>query len=476
MVNNDFINKLFKRREEADPKDDEREHEIIDLIDNHKDFIEKEKEEVETVITKFNDKLHLARQIIEGEDQVHPVMPLYYDKAGLWWKWNQLDKRWEIIDEVDLLNFISFASPANTVNSKERGEIIQALKQVARKNKPEEPGRDVLQFGDELINLTTGERGKASPNYFLTNPIPWKIGRSEETPTIDKIFSQWVGEEYVLTLKQILAYSMIPDMPLHRIFCFIGEGMNGKSKYLELLRKFIGKKNCCATELDTLLNSRFEVTRLHKKLVCQMGETNFNEMSKTSLLKKLSGGDLIGFEYKNKNPFEEKNYAKIIIATNNLPMTTDKTIGFYRRWLIIDFPNSFSEKKDILSEIPDVEYENLANQSIRLLMDLMRDREFHNEGTIEERMEKYESKSNFLKKFTELFTKEDLDGFITKADFARKFNDWCKENRHRQLSDRSISLFMRKEGIETGKKTLDFMREGKLVRAMAWIGIKWKDE
>jgi len=37
-----------------------------------------------------------------------------------------------------------------------------------------------------------------------------------------------------------------------------------KSKFLELLRKFIGEPNICSTELDTLLTSRFEVTRLHK--------------------------------------------------------------------------------------------------------------------------------------------------------------------------------------------------------------------
>ena len=78
-----------------------------------------------------------------------------------------------------------------------------------------------------------------------------------------------------------------------------------------------------------------------------MGETNFSELNKTSILKKLTGQDVIGFEYKNKNPFDGFNYAKILIATNNLPTTTDKTIGFYRRWFIIDFPNRFSEEKDI---------------------------------------------------------------------------------------------------------------------------------
>ncbi|MBY9021986.1 MAG: hypothetical protein KGD67_13100, partial [Candidatus Lokiarchaeota archaeon] len=169
---------------------------------------------------------------------------------------------------------------------------------------------------------------------------------------------------------------------IHRLFCFIGEGLNGKSKFLKLLTNFVGEENVTSTELDTLLTSRFEITRLHKRLVCQMGETDFSEMKKTSILKKLSGGDLIGFEYKNKNPFEEHNYAKIIIATNNLPTTTDKTIGFYRRWLILDFPNQFSEKKNILEDIPEEEYQSLAVKCLGILKDLISKREFHNEGDI----------------------------------------------------------------------------------------------
>ncbi len=87
---------------------------------------------------------------------------------------------------------------------------------------------------------------------------------------MDRIFEEWVGKKNIQQLYEILAYSLIPDYPIHRIFCFIGSGLNGKSCFLNLLRKFIGTKNCCSTELDTLISSRFEVTRLHKKLVCQM--------------------------------------------------------------------------------------------------------------------------------------------------------------------------------------------------------------
>jgi len=69
------------------------------------------------------------------------------------------------------------------------------------------------------------------------------------------------------------------------------------------------------------------------------------------------------------------------------------TEGFYRRWTIIDFPNKFSEKKDILKGIPEAEYNNLANKSIKKLQKLLREREFTNEQSIEERNYLFQSQS-----------------------------------------------------------------------------------
>ena len=206
-----------------------------------------------------------------------------------------------------------------------------------------------------------------------------------------------------------------------------------------------------------------------------MGETNFGELSKTSILKKLSGGDLIGFEYKNKDPFEEKNYAKILISTNNLPTTTDKTVGFYRRWMIIDFPNQFSEEEEVLNRIPEEEYEILSIKCISILHDLLKERKFHNEGDIEERMKRYEDRSNFLEKFINEFTdRNDVNGFITKSDFYKKFSAWGKENRHRNLSETSLSLMIKKLGIGDGKKYMNWMFDGQGGEARVWFGIKWK--
>lgn len=419
-------------------------------------------------ISLFTDKITMAKNF-------YKIQPIYYDHAGLFWLWNNEMKYWKMFDEVDIMNVMYERIGADTISSSERNEILQALKQVGRMNKPLDLPKTWIQFKNGIIDLNNEFVFiEPSPKYFAVNPIPWNIGKSKDTPNMDRIFSEWVGEDNVKTLYEILAYCLLMDYPIHRIFCFIGGGLNGKSKFLDLLRMFIGQENCCSTELDTLITSRFEVTRLHKKLVCQMGETNFSELSKTSILKKLSGGDLIGFEYKNKTPFEEKNYGKIIISTNNLPATTDKTIGFYRRWMIIDFPNTFTEKKDILLEIPDVEYENLALKSISILNELLNKREFHKEGTIEERMQRYENKSNFLEKFMKEFTQDKYDGYITKADFYKKFTAWCKDNRHREMSETMVGLSLKKLGIAENRKHFDWLFDGNGGYARIWEGIVWK--
>ncbi len=437
------------------------------------------KEAVKMGLIKEYKELKQASQVFTPQGQAkvfNKIQPLFYDKNSLWWLWNVPECRWEIVDEVDILNMIGDSTGEDIISPKNRTIILNSLKQQGRKMMPKPIKSSWIQFKDEIFDIETGERSKATPEYFVTNPLPWKLNSDnlEDTPNMDRIFEEWVGKDNVRQLYEILAYCMMPDYPINRLFCFIGAGMNGKSKFLELLRNFVGGENCCTTELDTLLVSRFEITRLHKKLVCMMGETNFNEMTKTSILKKLTGGDLIGFEYKNKNPFDEKNYAKIIIATNNLPTTTDKTIGFYRRWMIIDFPNQFSEAKDILSEIPEEEYECLALKCCAILRDLIKTRKFTNEGSIEERIEKYESKSNFLEKFIREHTEEGFEDFITCADLYKKFNGWCKENRHREMSETSVGVTMKKLGYEQTRKNFGWMNDGRGGQARVWMGVKWK--
>ena len=108
-----------------------------------------------------------------------------------------------------------------------------------------------------------------------------------------------------------------------------------------------------------------------------------------------------------------------------------------------------------------------------ILNSLLKERDFTNEGTIDERMKKFEDKSDPLEKFMKEFTIEDSDGSIWKFEFEKKLNEWCKENRFRTLSEIIIGKKMRVKGIEQIQKQADWLMDGVYKKLRAWSGIKW---
>lgn len=414
---------------------------------------------------------------IEKAKRLIAKQPIWYNDNKTWWVWNYKEYKWVLKDETDIMNAIDTYTKTPSTNSMIKNEWLEALKRIGRKNKPKPIPNTWVQFKDTIIDIKSNETFQANPEYFVTNPIPWELGEIDYTPTIDILFKEWVGEEYVQTLYEIIAYSMLSDYPIHRLFCLIGSGLNGKSCFLKLLENFLGDGNITSIELDTLINSRFEITRLHRKLICVMGETNFKELERTSIIKKLTSGDVIGFEYKNRDPFIDKNYAKIIMATNNLPSTSDKTLGFYRRWLIIDFPNTFTEKLDVMQDISIDEYKGLARKSIMVLKELLEKREFHNEGDIHERERRYEERSNPFDKFWKDFIIEDYNNHVPKHKFKEIFEEWCRDNRFRKITDRMIVKHMKERNIEDGREQAEwYSSDGKRPTIRVWYGIKLKDE
>jgi P4 family phage/plasmid primase-like protien len=334
------------------------------------------------------DFLGLAKEFVKTN-------PLYYDRAKLWWRWDPETKRWERTDETDILASIVIEQGVTEALARRiKDMLFEALKILARRNKPKDLPSHFLAFKNCLYDLQANRCIEPSPEYFITSTIPWQIGDGEETPTIDRLFEEWVGADNKQLLYEITTYCLLPSYPIHRLFILLGAGRNGKSSFLRLLKKFLGAQNCVSSDLDKLTSNIFEPARLYKKLACFIGETNFSTLQRTSILKQLTGEDLLSGQFKYKNAFDFTNFAKIIIATNTLPQVSDKTDGFFRRTLIVDFPNQFKASKDIISQIPDQEFENLARKSICILKELLEKGEFTGEGTVEGKRKKYEDLSN----------------------------------------------------------------------------------
>ncbi len=408
-----------------------------------------------------------AYQIFTIEGQVqefYRLQPFFYSKAGMFVIWNNELKKYEISDDVDMLNGISRIG-ADTISSKTKTEIITALKQYGRRRIPIDAPVTWVQFKDKIYDYKTEETFDASPKYFITNPIPFNMGESEDTPTIDKLLIEWVGEEYHKTAEEIIAYSASSDQFMQRLIALVGGGSNGKGTYLKLLIKFLGEDNTTSSELKELSSNQFETAVIYKKLLCIMGEVSYDDLQNTNQLKKLAGEDPIRYCFKGKTPFTEKSSTTLINATNSLPKTPDKTTGFYRKWLIVDFPNQFTEiKHGIIENIPKIEFENLAKKVFRILGELYKKQKFTNEGNFEERMRRYEERSNPVVRFVESNCEEVVGNYIELRLFSNNFNEYAKNNHLRILSVRQISKILRDEGFEMGKRAYNINGDNKTSR------------
>ncbi len=382
--------------------------------------------------------------------------PFFYDKSKLFWIWDKENTKWILSDEEDFCNSIFETLGVETIGTKNKSELVNGFKQVGRKHQPKELEKTWFQFKDKIHDVKTGKVIDATPDYFATNPIPFKVGESEDTPTIDKLFIEWVGEDYKTTLEEISAYAMSRDQFMQRIIALVGGGANGKGSYTKFLYKLLGEDNCASSELRALSEDKFETAVIYKKLICVMGEVSYGDLRNTNKIKQMSGEDRLSFQFKGKTPFPDDNTATGFCLTNSLPITPDKSLGFYRRWLIIDFPNQFGKiKENPINKIPNVEFENFCKKVLKILKELYKTNEFTKEGDFKNRMERYEERSNPLMKFIEDHCEEKAEAIIKLRDFTNQLNKYLLIKHLRIMSVQQVGRILREEGFDIGNRKVD---------------------
>jgi len=419
----------------------------LNMNDKHPDL--------KDAISYFTDYKNLVEQFYNKQ-------PIYYDSGRKWWLWNKNEYRWKLVDETDILNAVddSLAQASFTTRATTKNEIVEALRRYGRRKQPKPMKPSWVQFKGEIYDVETLEHFPATYEYFAANPIPWKVGETMDTPTIDKLLIDWTyspgiqDETWANTLLEVIAYSMLSTQPLQRIFAGIGAGANGKGTFVKIIRRFLGEDNIAVTEMKYLTTRSFETSQLYKKLVVLIGEVSEDDMKDTNIIKSLSGEELTRYEFKRADNFKEQSYATCIITTNTLPTTRDRSNGFYRRWLVVDFLNQFPITPNLIEDIPDYEFENLALKCLYTAKGLLENRGFTNEGTMESRATRYEERSNPVGHYIKENYEEDFDSSVSFQEFYKDLCNWLQQHNARKMSGNLVSKLLRNIGYSIEKRNI----------------------
>ena len=172
------------------------------------------------------------------------------------------------------------------------------------------------------------------------------------TPFFRKVFQDWVGDKWVL-LYEIIGYTLYSKgYPFSKAIMLEGEGSNGKSTYLALLKAILGASNITSITLQEIASDKFAGAELYGKLANIYADLPSEMLRQTGRFKILTGEDYVCFDRKYaKRRVCFTNYAKLVFSCNELPAVTDTTLAFWRRWIVVKFPNQFPDNPKFKDEV-----------------------------------------------------------------------------------------------------------------------------
>lgn len=296
-------------------------------------------------------------------------------------------------------------------------------------------------------------------------------------PKTFEAFKSWVDDKWI-TLFEIIGYTLYPEIKFRKAFMLVGQGNNGKSTFINLIKELLGDyvEDVSPRELFDSQN-RFIVANLYHKLANAVAESKDYTIDDMDRFKRLTGGDWFTADVKFKDPITFKSIAKLIIASNNMPYLKDNNDkAFWHRWVIIEFPHKFTDddtwfRKTFTTE----ELNGIITVALLAFMRVVQQKKFDYEQNEEEVMNIWLSQTDSVYAFIQKSIREgeiildpkNGDLWVSRKDLYKMYLNYCFDL---GITGVHMKTFIRKLreyfGITIARKNIN----GKRVRA--FVGIK----
>ncbi|WP_002145556.1 DNA primase family protein [Bacillus cereus] len=322
-----------------------------------------------------------------------------------------------------------------------------------------------------VFNLETWQLEDFTPEIITRNKIPVAYIPGAYYEVTDKTFNKIAVNDKKIRaiLEEILGYILFRRNEFAATFILTGDGSNGKSSYLKIIRNLIGSDNASSLDLNEL-DQRFKTAELFGKLANIGDDIGKGYIKESSIFKKLSTGETLNVERKGKDPFDFTNYAKLIFSANEMPRINDFSDGLGRRLQIVPFKAKFTPNDDDYDPfitdklLSDESMQYVLNLALKSLKRLLVEKKFTKSKAVESELIKYKEENNPIISFV---NNEDVE--LERAvvgDIYLQYKVYCAENGFQSVSNVNFSkqvtqLFKYKSHVQKvdGKSKRIFISE-----------------
>lgn len=349
------------------------------------------------------------------------------------------------------------------------GFIINVLDYIKR--------HSLFEFKDEwlalengVLNPSTMQISGCTPEIVTRIKLNVAYDPDAQCPAWLKFLDECKSDQVLL--QETAGYPLLPGYPWQKAIMLLGGGGQGKSVFLRVLAEILNTANVSAASLQTLVDNRFGTNSLYGMLANMAGDIPDMALSNTATFKGLTGDDRIRAEEKGKPAYEFWNRSKLIFSANQLPPTKDKTTGYMRRWILIDF-----NRPMVTNPNPRLAAELLAEKAGIFNWMLAGARRLNEKGFTyttdsEEMAKKYIERSEPVTLFLKDCCEEDFDHFESSKRVFAAYNAWARTRRKKRMSGKEFVGAMRNQTTYV----IEYQRKGSpdenYDRPMGFSGIR----
>ena len=273
-------------------------------------------------------------------------------------------------------------------------------------------------------------------------------------PTIERFLGQVLPDDCQDLIREIVGYTLMQSNRFEKAILMVGAGGNGKSTFLNLIRALLGDTNYVSKSLKSLEENRFSVVDLFGKLANICGDMPTSRLEDTSIFKQITSTDAVTGERKFKGSFHFENFATNFFGCNDLPPTSDRTYGFYRRWLVLPFNYEIPEdQRDTqLGEKlkTPAELSGLLRLAVEGQQRLRKKGVFSVSETVEEALKAYQLDNDSMLRFVaDEVDFNDSKAVATRSEVYKTYQNYCEDQGVRPVSQIVFNKSLVKNEVAT---------------------------
>ena len=309
--------------------------------------------------------------------------------------------------------------------------------------------RDLIAFRNGVYNLKTGEFSGVSRELVFKNVIPWDYDETAFDANVDLALNRWANDDPAVRdlLCELIGTCMCRFVPIAKMFVLYGEGLNGKSSFVEILRDLLGTDNCCEVDFNAV-NDDYNLIDFYGKLANIREELSDEYIPDTGILKTLSDGGRVKARAIYERPISFNNYATLIGCTNSIPNVRDKSFGIIRRFTIIPFMADFSgsdvSKDDFIRQIEsDMGMSYLIKLGISAIRRVIENNAYTLPAVVKQHITDWVKDNNNVLQFLDYYPAELILGHFADEVFA-EYTSYCGKRELKRYSFRNFNAEIRK--------------------------------